>query len=187
MNVPDIQGSQVSQPSGQMYSYNDCSLERLSYDEQELKKIFSLLYLGGILGENLWYLLTAFPLVSKYHQPDTIPVVQYPSSKPAEGGLSFLRIREQFLYNLYDIHSSTTCVGLMDEISNFFLFYPAIIKHIYIYIGDICGVNVNIIANGHINLDEIVCISQSINIFGKGMNPNFSLQLWVTNREDWAL
>ena len=49
-------------------------------------KIVSLLYLGGILDENLWYLLTAFPLVSRYHRPDTIPVVQYPSSKPAEGG-----------------------------------------------------------------------------------------------------
>ena len=86
VNVPDIRGSQVSQPSGQMYLYNDCSSERLSYSEQELKKIFSPLHLGGILGENLWYLLIAFPLVSKYHQPDTIPVPQYPSSKPAEGG-----------------------------------------------------------------------------------------------------
>ena len=86
VNVPDIRWSQVSQPSGQMYLYNDCSSERLSYDEWELQKIFSLLHLGGILGENLWYLLTAYPLVSKYHRPDTIPVVQYPSSKPTEGG-----------------------------------------------------------------------------------------------------
>ena len=96
-------GRQVSRPSGQMYLYNDCSSERLSYGEQELQKIFPPLHLGGILGKNLWYLLIAFPLVSKYHQPDTIPVIQYPSSKPAEGGLSFLRTRGQFLYNLYYI------------------------------------------------------------------------------------
>ena len=50
------------------------------------KKYFSPLHLGGILGKNLWYLLTAFPLLSKYHQPDPIPVVQYPSSRPTEGG-----------------------------------------------------------------------------------------------------
>ena len=82
----NIRGSQVSQPSGQMYLYNDCSSERLSFGKQELQKLFSPLHLGGILGENLWYPLTAFPLVSKYHQPDTIPEVQYPSSKPTEGG-----------------------------------------------------------------------------------------------------
>ena len=85
-DVLDIQVSQVSQPSGHMYLYNDCLSEKLSYDEQELQKIFSLLHLGEILGENLWYFLTAFPLVSKYDRPNTIPVVQYPSSKPAEGG-----------------------------------------------------------------------------------------------------
>ena len=103
VNVPDIWGSQVSQPSGQMCLYNDCLSESLSYDEQELQKIFSPLHLGGILVKNLWYLLIAFPLVSKYHQLDAIPVVLYPSSKPAEGGLSFLRTHGQFLYNLYDI------------------------------------------------------------------------------------
>ena len=69
-----------------MYLYNYCSSKSEWYDEQELQKLFSLLHLRGIQGENLWYLLTAFPLVSKYHQPATILVVQYSSSKPAEGG-----------------------------------------------------------------------------------------------------
>ena len=42
VNVPDIRGSQVSQPSGQMYLYDDCSSESLSYTVLELpKNIFS--------------------------------------------------------------------------------------------------------------------------------------------------
>ena len=53
VNVPDIWGSQVSQLSEQMYLYNDCSSERMSYGKQELQKIFCPLYLGGILSENL--------------------------------------------------------------------------------------------------------------------------------------
>ena len=104
VNVPDIRGSQVSQPSGQMYLYNYCSSERLSHDKQELQKIFSLLHLGGILGENLWYLLTAFPLVSKYqsarhHSCGTIAFFQACWRRT----VSFLRTRGQFLYNVYDI------------------------------------------------------------------------------------
>ena len=105
VNVPGIRGSQLSQPSGQMCLYNDCLPERLSYDEQELRKIFSLLYLGGIVGKNFWHHLTAFPLVSKYHQPDTILVVQSPSSKPTEGGLSFLRTRGKFYITCTISHS----------------------------------------------------------------------------------
>ena len=53
VNVPDIWVNQVSQPSGQMYLYNDCSSESLLYGDQELQKIFSPLRLGGILGKNL--------------------------------------------------------------------------------------------------------------------------------------
>ena len=86
-----------------MYLYN-CSSESLSYGEQELKNIFTPQYLRGILGENLWYVLTAFSLVFKYHQPDTIAMVHYPSSKPAEEKtVSLLKTQGQFLYNLYDI------------------------------------------------------------------------------------
>ena len=36
-------------------------------------------------------------------------------------------------------------------------------------------------------LDEAVCISHSVNILGKGMNPIFSLKLWINNRTYWAL
>ena len=53
VNAPDIQENQVSQRSGQMYSYNDCSSERSSYVEQKLPKNVSPLHLGGILGDNL--------------------------------------------------------------------------------------------------------------------------------------
>ena len=102
MNVPDIRGSQVSQPSGQMYLYNDCSSERLSYDEQELQKIFSLLHLGGILGENLWYLCISFGIQipsARHHSCGTIAFFQACWRRI----VSFLRTRGQFLYNLYDI------------------------------------------------------------------------------------
>ena len=111
-------------PSEQMYLYNDCSSETLSYGEQE----FSPLHLVGILGENLWYLFTAFPLVSKYHQPDTILVVRYPSSKPVERG--------QWVFwgrvGSFDIACTIShlCPGhYLDEILVFLQFYPAIIKH----------------------------------------------------------
>ena len=75
-------------------------------------------YLGGILGENLWYLLIAFPLVSIYNQPDTILVEQYPSSKPAEGGqwvsLAHMAVLK---YNWYNI-PLLPWAGLLDEISD---------------------------------------------------------------------
>ena len=60
--------------------YVTIALQKGCHTTSKNSKKYSLLHLGGILCENLWYLLIAFPLVSKNHRPDTIP------SKPAEGG-----------------------------------------------------------------------------------------------------
>ena len=54
--------------------------------EGVLSQFKNLLHLGEILGKNLWYLFTTFPLVFKCLQSDTIPLVQYTFSKPTEGG-----------------------------------------------------------------------------------------------------